>query len=272
MRRQRASVLGFFFISLFLLAAYYFLHSPYFGVSQVTVTGVSLLKEEEIIRLSGIQPGESILRIDRDRVREQLRFHPQVEDATIQRNLPSTVRIEIQERKPVAVIGQAGSFALLDRQGILLRKLDSLYGIPLPVITGVQAPLNVGPGQVVNADGLASGLKLCQEVPSTLLARIGEIHVANSSRLILYTTDSIEVRFGPPEEIAAKSQVLLDILDQWMKNGSVPKLHYIDISSAKSPVVKPKEETKSPAGAVNSAGARPATRSSGKTGNAGNVH
>ncbi|MBM7867524.1 FtsQ-type POTRA domain-containing protein [Heliobacterium gestii] len=272
MRRQQASVLGFFFISLLLLAAYYFLQSPYFGVSQVTVTGISLIKEEEIVRLSGIQPGENILRLDQNRICEQLRFHPQVEDVTIQREFPSTVQIQIQERKPVAVIGQAGVFVLLDRQGILLRKLDSLYGIPLPVITGVQAPLNVGPGQVVSADGLAAGLKLCQEMPPTLLARVGEIHVINSSRLVLYTTDSIEVRFGPPDEIAAKSQALLDILDQWMKNGSTPKLNYIDISSAKSPVVKPKEETKISTNAVHPAVAHPTTRTAGKTGAAGNGH
>ncbi|MTV47564.1 FtsQ-type POTRA domain-containing protein [Heliobacillus mobilis] len=246
MRRGRASVLLFFFVSLLLLAAYYFLHSPYFGVSQVNVQGISLINQEEIVKLSGIHSGENIWRLDTQRIKQQLLFHPQVETVEIHRQWPSTVLIEIKERKPIAVVGQAGSFILIDQQGIFLRKVESIYGIPLPIITGVQVPLNAGPGQPIDAEGLPVALKVSTELTSSVLARVGEIHVSAGHRLILYTEEGLEVRFGTAEDIPAKGDMLTEMLKQLTNNGGSEKIQYIDISSPKAPVVKPREtnETK----------------------------
>lgn len=242
MVRGRAGVLVLFFISLILIAAYYFLHSPFFGVSQVTVKGISLVGEEEIIRLSGIRSGENLWRLDTQRVKQQLLFHPQVEDVEIRREWPSEVLLEIKERKPIAVVSQGSSFILIDQRGIFLRKVDSIHGIPLPMITGLPIPVNIGPGQAIEVDGLASALQVCMELNSSVLLRIGEINVASGNRLVLYSGDGIEIRFGTPDDISQKGEVLKDILGEVARNGSAKKIQYIDISSVKSPVIKPREE------------------------------
>src|SRR5690606_4422711 len=55
---------------------YLFLHSPFFAVHEVEVRGASLLSPQEVIALSGIAPGESLLRIDGERIRRRLEEDP----------------------------------------------------------------------------------------------------------------------------------------------------------------------------------------------------
>ncbi|KAB2954520.1 FtsQ-type POTRA domain-containing protein [Heliorestis acidaminivorans] len=241
MVRRRANVLAFFFLSLLVLSIYYFMHSPYFAVSKITVTGLTLLEEEDLIRLSGIRNGENLWRLNSNRVREQLTFHPQVKDVEVLRSWPSEVQLKVEERKPTAVLVEGSYFILLDQEATYLRSLQSLQGFPLPVITGVEVPAQVGPGQTIHSKALKQALDLCYQLDSALLLRIGEVHVGVESRIVLYTSEGIEIRFGVVERISEKEALLKEILNELAMSGELKKVRYIDLSSPKAPAIKPKD-------------------------------
>ncbi|MDD4588073.1 MAG: FtsQ-type POTRA domain-containing protein [Heliobacteriaceae bacterium] len=204
------------------------------------VKGTSLIDQDELIRLSGIRFGENIWKLNVDRVQQQLTFHPQVEAVTVKREWPSGIWLEIRERKPVAVLAQGSDFILVDQRGIFLQKVTSLHGIPLPMITGLPVPVTVGPGQTLEIDGLPVALRLCQEMSSSLILQIGEIHVANKERLVLYTGEGLEIRFGSPVDIVAKGEILTEILGEISRRGGAKTVQYVDVSSLNVPVIKTK--------------------------------
>ena len=70
-----------------LVAAYLFLHSPFFAVERVDILGANLVPEEEVMRLRrGI--GDILLRIDPARVRRRLEDDPRIGAARVRRIPP----------------------------------------------------------------------------------------------------------------------------------------------------------------------------------------
>ncbi|MCW2278860.1 cell division protein FtsQ/DivIB [Heliophilum fasciatum] len=238
MLRQRASKLLFSFIAMALVATYFFLRSPFFGITHVSVQGTSLLPEAEMVQLSGIQLGENIWRLDEKRVVQQLLFHPQVEAIALERQWPSTVILQIKERKPVAVVHGPRGFILVDHQGTFLQTVNALTGIPLPLLTGIPVSSQVGPGQAFTGDEMAAALRFCREFAPTLMTRIAEVHVREGGRLTLYTVEGVEVRFGTPDQVAAKGDALADIFAELTREQRLGKIRYIDVTSHTSPVIK----------------------------------
>ncbi len=65
----------------------------------------------------------NILLLDIDHVQRILKGHKWVADVSVRRLFPSSLRIDVHERTPVAVLAKK-NFYLIDRQGILLEKID----------------------------------------------------------------------------------------------------------------------------------------------------
>ena len=106
-------------------------------VSRVEVRGGQFLSEGEVRELLGPAVGENILSLDIDDLKKRLRASPWVADATVQRTLPDMLRVEIDERSPVA-LAEIDHLYLMDGDGTLIE----LYGprtstFDLPVVRGL---------------------------------------------------------------------------------------------------------------------------------------
>ena len=121
------------------------LYGGYLGVGQlvsleslslrsITVEGCRKTSPDSIIRLSGVNKGEPLLRIDLDEVRTRVLRHPAVRDATVVRELPDTLRISVQERSPVAAV-MGHDFSLVDSKGVVVERVP-VYPDGYPLITG----------------------------------------------------------------------------------------------------------------------------------------
>jgi cell division septal protein FtsQ len=111
--------------------------SPRLRVTHVEVRGGHFLSEGEVRELLGPAVGENILSLDIDDLKTRLRKSPWVADATVQRSLPDTLRVEIDERAPVA-LAEIDLLFLMDADGALIE----LYGprtaaFDLPVVRGL---------------------------------------------------------------------------------------------------------------------------------------
>jgi cell division protein FtsQ len=97
---------------------------------------VSCPKEEiaEDIRLflEGKHLG-NLLILDIHTLKEKLVVHPWIKDIRVRKTFPSTLKIAILDRQPAALLKTGGIF-LIDRDGVKLQKVDSLYRWDLPLL------------------------------------------------------------------------------------------------------------------------------------------
>ncbi len=74
----------------------------------------------------------NLLFLDIDRVRGALEAHPWIKSVRVRKHFPSTLRIEISERIPAALLGGPG-LVLVDREGVELAPTPSRRGWDLPL-------------------------------------------------------------------------------------------------------------------------------------------
>jgi cell division protein FtsA len=91
---------------------------PWFDASRIEVAGARLLAPHEVVSASGVRIGASIW-TDPAAWEAALRRHPVVADATVERRLPSTLRIRVREKRPVALVA-AGTLRPATAAGELL--------------------------------------------------------------------------------------------------------------------------------------------------------
>ena len=153
------------------LATVIVLRSPVLDVDDVAIDGARYTDAKTIEEATGIGVGAPLLLADVDGAEEALEALPFVEDATVTRDLPSHVVVEIDERVPAARIAMGSDQVLVDGRGRVLAAGDpSAYPerVPrqpafIPVIASADGPAPA-PGSTVDrslldAIGLASRLR-----------------------------------------------------------------------------------------------------------------
>jgi len=100
---------------------------------------VSPASVREIFR---VDRGHSVLRIPLNERRRQIETLPWVEQASVLRALPNTIKVEITERTPIAFLRDGSDLALIDVHGVILdRPLKGNFHFP--VITGISSDMPV---------------------------------------------------------------------------------------------------------------------------------
>ncbi|MCA9733831.1 FtsQ-type POTRA domain-containing protein, partial [candidate division KSB1 bacterium] len=104
-----------------------------FSVKKVLISGISLLDARNVIEAADIDTDSHILEADVRSVKNKLEVLPQVKKVRVSRVFPSSIRIQIEERKPVALIIDNGIWGI-DEEGVLLPRFRSKHGLDYPVI------------------------------------------------------------------------------------------------------------------------------------------
>ena len=122
-----------------------------------------------------LKPGIAMFQIDPAEIRRALEKIPCIAKARVYRELPDTLRIELNERVPRAIIGNRNSPVVADENGVVMLRRESMASakLELPVITGL--PLkNCRPGGIIA--GAEPALKLImlamQEFPVYNIAAV----------------------------------------------------------------------------------------------------
>jgi cell division protein FtsQ len=106
----------------------------WFGVERVEIAGTRLIPAHEVLAASGIRLGESVWS-DAGPWRDALLAHPGIEGATITRRLPATLRVRVQEKRPVAYVLDR-SLRPATREGELFPLDPSAAPLDLPLVHG----------------------------------------------------------------------------------------------------------------------------------------
>jgi cell division protein FtsQ len=102
-----------------------------FHVVAVRVYGAERVPQTELIQLTQISRGMSLLRINVERVRMRLMQHPWIREALVRRVYPNELEVIVYERRPYAVL-ESGSGYLIDGEGYLLSQATPAEASSLP--------------------------------------------------------------------------------------------------------------------------------------------
>jgi len=112
------------------------LSTPRLAVRHLSVSGALRAQPREIIRLAGIEEGQNIFSFSSSEVEKKIGENPWVLEASVKRKLPGTVRILVEERRPVAIVKTKGLF-VMDSLGTVFKKLTPADRLDLPIVTGL---------------------------------------------------------------------------------------------------------------------------------------
>jgi cell division protein FtsQ len=222
---------------LFVVAGYFFIHSSFFAVSSITVSGSKNVRSTEIVKISGLHQGENIFQTDLAKAKEKIMTEALIKTVNIERKLPAGILISVTERVPVALLPVVGGLLQVDAQGKVLSKQGMLEGKGLTIITGITVPSATGVGNVIKSAQLQTGLKLISQMDTEAQKIVGEIDISNPQKLRAYTLQGAEIRLGSGEEIKEKFDRFLQVMSEEEKLKKMDEIQYIDVSFSGKPVV-----------------------------------
>lgn len=124
-KKRIVSTVLFFVLLMAILSSMLFV--PFFNITSVSCTGTEILDQETVVDASGVVLGVNIFRIPVNRIEENIeKTLPYIADVTVRRSFPSSVKLEIVERTPVAYVRNGPSYLVIDENGIALETVDSL--------------------------------------------------------------------------------------------------------------------------------------------------
>ena len=223
-----------FFVLLVLFTGYVLLQSSIFEVKEIVVKGNQHLPAEKVVAVSGLYTGANIFKIDLTEAGQKLELLPVLRDVQLNRVMPGTVVIEVEEREPVALVPTGSSFVEVDREVVHLRP-GRVGTAGLPVLTGVDAK-SIGPGRSLTGDGLEDLVRVVLELPLELRDMLSEAHLDSGGQVTLYTMGGVPCRLGMPTDINSKGTLFLQVLHELQVMGK--KIEYVDLSFTGTPVVK----------------------------------
>lgn len=113
-----------------------------FGLQDLYIKGREKTTSEEVLAATGMRIGESIFSVPLDEIKKRLETLGTVRHATVERSLPGTLRIALEERQPMAVWQHQGKQQLVDIDGVVLQEKAGDYP-QLLVVVGSGAPAHL---------------------------------------------------------------------------------------------------------------------------------
>ena len=230
-------------VPIFLIAVILVLRFAVFSVREIRVTGNADIPAGEIIRVSGIRTGDSILTLDEKTVGQRIATDYRLQFRYMIRELPDTVVLAVREREECCWLTYCGITYVMDKNRMVMREEESPDFQPkdLVEVKGLEVRSNTMTGQE-----LVLGNEKQQEILSSLFlhmkvlgctGEIKEADMSNPESILLETRDGYTVSLGDVEDLHAKLRSMLlvrDELHRMQKTGGT-----INVSKPETPIYTP---------------------------------
>ncbi len=152
------------------------------------ITGMQNVTKAQIMEVMGADIGRNIFFVPLDQQKFQLEQIPWVESASVMRFVPNRLKVEIQERTPVAFARVGPRISLIDAGGTLM-ELPHNHKYSFPVILG----MNPGEPLSTRAPRMKAYNELVQELDSG-----GARYSQDLSEVDLSDLENLKVRVNDP--------------------------------------------------------------------------
>lgn len=223
------TLVGFGILSTGVLFLYeILLVSPYFRLEKVDVVGLRYLAKEELISSLPLSMNTSLLKLDIDALKKRIKLNPWIRRVNVLRVFPRTLKIELEERIPTAMIN-FGNLYYMDEKGEIFKRVEPSNKLLFPVFTGIQKD-----NYALYDSYVKQGLKMMETVK--FLGQLSEIHINMEKGITLFTENgSTQIEMGL-ENIPEKVHRLKKIMEDLERKGYFP--FYINLNFKDMAVVR----------------------------------
>jgi len=223
--RRRTMLWSLGVLTVFIVVAVGVSVSPVLDVEEIQVVGAAPERVDDVRRASGIDVGDSIVLFLPSTVAGKVGDLPWVRSVSVTRDFPTTVRVAVTEREPVAWVRTEAGALVVDAESRALWRADAPPpGLP-ELIGAADIP---APGGFVRPQVLAS---VADALGHDLRSRAASVTLADAT-LSVQIAFGPQLRFGAPRDVGAKVRVAGAVLAAL---GSAPA-SYIDVTVPAAPV------------------------------------
>ncbi len=200
-RRVLAVVLAVAVVAFGIYAIYF---SAWLRAEKVQVSGNTKLSEKQVLRTANVPLGGALATVDLHAIELRLQSLAIVKTVDVSRKWPHDVRIDIQERTPIAVLDRGDRLTNLDADGVAFGKLaQAPDGLP-----------RIKVGDSTNSDALAEGAAVVVALDPAITEIVDYIEVRTIDEIDLHLKDGRLVRWGSSAQAKDKAAVLLPLLER----------------------------------------------------------
>jgi len=201
--------------------------APWFGLvdlREVVITGNHQAATADLVSLSGLQRGQSLLAMSLRRASANLLRHPWIKNVLLKRRLPHTLVIQVQEREEVAWMSNPSSEGCLTLgEGGVIVSTDCSRSAAMIELRGARLS-GGGVGAVLLEEAIAD---LIDALRRGVLASLGTqlIDLTNPGSVELETGGGLRVLLGDMNEVLLR----LDSLAALCRSLDVEDYEVIDL-------------------------------------------
>lgn len=184
-----------------------------FAIRNIDVQTDGLLPLDRLRRWTGVKFGENLLALDLAKVKRDLEMVSSVQSASVERILPSTLRVRVVEREPIAQInvlrprpggGLEAQTLQVDADGWVMvpmqleKQAGALADPELPTIYGI-SPTDIQGGRRIMLPQLQAALRLLVAFSESHIQSVVDlksIDISSPDVLTLTTGQGSEIIFG----------------------------------------------------------------------------
>ncbi len=203
---------------------------PLLAVRDVRVDGATTLTAGQVRDAAGVAEGTPLLRVDVDAAEARVARLPQVASVQVARGWPGSVVVTVVERRPVAVVEEAGTRSLVDATGVLF---DTVTGEPPAGVVALDVD-RPGPDDAATRAALDALLAL----PAEVRAQVAAAAAATAQDVTLTLRDGTVVVWGGGDaDTADRAATLVALLGQ-IAAGTLEPAATIDVSAPDAVVLR----------------------------------
>ncbi len=200
-------------------------------VTNFAVEGNMFVSNNEILQLIGIQKGALLFNVDLGKIEQNVCSHYYIKTASARRNLPNTITVTVEERKPIALLNSSLLY-YVDEDGVILPKSVTRKLIDLPVLSGTVTTEKIRLGMVLTSQPIQEALtllKLMKTLNRPLYHGISEVRIERNGDIQLITAeDCVPVLIGSGE-IEEKFVIIEAFWEQYIRAKGTSALKYVDM-------------------------------------------
>jgi cell division septal protein FtsQ len=195
---------------------YLFFLSSVFKVKNIEVFGVERIPEKEIEGIVSSKTASNIFLANLANTKNYLiQTYPEIARVDIKRILPKTISVNIEERKPAAVLNNTYT---LDKEGVAFEKSPN---DSLPQITDKSV------GDIMLGDKAVSIMDIILNITKKIDTK--EVVLVSDKRLDIKTTDGISVYFSLEKDIDWQIEQLQVLLQEEISSAQRKNIEHIDL-------------------------------------------
>ena len=253
-RRRQRRTLSLFILLVLAAGIAVVLRSPLFGISGISVTGVSGPRARTVERTAALERGQHLLTAPLDGARARVEQLPWVAEAVVRRAPPSTVAIEVTPRTPLLTVQTDGASWKVDDEAVLVdggRVIDA----PVIALSGAELPEL---GRPIDDPAVRDAVEVHTHLPGWLRGQVAAYEATDDGLVLKLRVPprdpdlgegerqraggwgsadgptTVRVRFGTARDLALKVEVIRVLLPEAIAAGGS-----LDVQAPANPVVVP---------------------------------